>query len=102
MNIEDIKKIKMVPDKPYVSTCDVKIYDEVNGEDRKRFAIKLEYSKYDIDELKKEGLGYEEIIVHYKDWIYSTIRIYLCYEWECDSGYDEVIKILEEAVKKQF
>lgn len=102
MSALNIKKIKIVPDKPYVSTCDVKIYDEVNGKERKRCTIKLEYSQYDIEELKKEGLEYEEIIDHYKDWIYQTIKRHLGYEWECDSGYEELIKIVENAVRKQF
>ena len=102
MSMEDIKIIKMIPDKPYETNCDINIYDNVNGKDRKRCAIKMEYSKYDIEELIKEGYDYEGVIRYYEDWIYKTVRRYLCYEWECNDGYDEVIEILTNHVKKYF
>ncbi len=102
MSMEDIKIIKMIPDKPYATNCDIGIYDEMNGKDRKRCTIKMEYSKYDITQLIEKGLGYEDVVEYYEDWIYRTIRRYLCYEWECNEGYEEVVNILKENIKKYF
>lgn len=100
-----MKKIKLVPDKPFHNYVDVAVMDFPSGETdkaRRRCGVTVEFSEYDVEQLKKQGLSFEEAIAYYKEWLYNIVKANLAQDWECVDGYDRVMSIIEEKVSAYY
>lgn len=97
-----MRKIKLVPDVPFSTNCDISIYDVTEGNEKKRCKIKVEYSEYDVEQMKDKGASKEEVLENYKTMIYGIVKYYIAGDWECVNGYDSVLKIIDDKIKNYF
>ena len=97
----NIKKIKLVADPPFHNSVDVAVIDfpgGIDGRQRQRCKVKVEFAKFDVEQLKKQGLDYDGAMEHYRDWFYSVVRYHIASDWECVGGYEEVFDIIRQRV----
>ena len=98
-----MKEIFLKPDPPLVNYVDIRVLDEKdNGELRERCKVTCDFGKFDVEQLKKQGLDYEGAIKHYQDWLYSVIKVHLASDWEARDGYEEVMDIIRENVGRFY
>ncbi|WP_027399603.1 hypothetical protein [Anaerovorax odorimutans] len=97
-----MRKIKLMPDTPFSTNCDISVYDITDGSEKKRCKIKIEYAEFDIDQMKKKGDTKEEVLQNYKSLIYDTVKYYIKDDWECVDNYDSILKIIDEKICKYF
>lgn len=97
-----MRKIKLVPDVPFHTNCDISIYDVTGGNEKKRCKIKIEYAEYDVNQMKQKGISKEEVLANYKSKIYDIVKYYIADDWECVNGYDSVIDIIDEKINHYF
>ena len=103
---EEVKQIRLVEDPPFSSHMDVSIFD-FGGKDgtlRKRGKITVEYSPYDIKQLKAKGhTTLESALDYYRKWIYDTVRYFLLTEFELEpGGWDRLLGQIEEQIRKYY
>lgn len=100
-----MKKIKLIPDSPFHNYADVVVADFPDGEDRpwrKRCKVTVEFSEYDIEQLKQKGLDFEGAVEHYKAWLYNVVKANLAQDWECADGFDDVMKIIKDKISLYY
>lgn len=97
-----MRKIKLVPAKPFYNICDVDVYDVTDGRERKRCKIQVEYSAADVRQLKEKGMDCEAAKEYYKGWIYDLVKHYILDDWECIGGMDKVMMIIDRYIRGQF
>lgn len=97
-----MRKIKLVPDAPFYTNCDISIYDVTDGNEKKRCKIKIEYAEYDVNQMKAKGTSKEEVLENYKSMIYDVVKYYIKDDWECVNGYDSVLEIINDKTKQYF
>ncbi|MCR5482296.1 MAG: hypothetical protein K6F52_05815 [Clostridia bacterium] len=93
------KEILLANDEPFFNNVDVTVYDFPNGRDaakRKRCAITVEFAEADIRRLIEKGLDFAEAEQYYREWIYSTVKRYISYDWVCVGGLEELMAIVKE------
>ena len=56
----------------------------------------------DVDDLRKRGMGLTEAMEYYRGWIYDIVKVHISQDWECISGMEETLAIVEERVKTFF
>lgn len=96
-------KIKLVPASPFFNSCDLTVYDVTEGKEKKRCRITAEYAKVDVDAIKREGHDtFEKALVYYKEWIYAVVRHYIADDWEATEGYDEIMQIIADHIRKYY
>jgi len=98
--------IRLVPDAPFYNNVDLSICD-FGGKDgalRKRGKITVEYSAWDVNQLKKDGYDtLEKALWYYKDWIYRTVRRYILVEFDLEEGqWEMILQIVEDHVAKYY
>ncbi|MDO4486234.1 MAG: hypothetical protein Q4C46_06520 [Bacillota bacterium] len=96
-----MRKIKLVPDKPFHNRCEIAIIDMTDGEKR-RGKITAEYARADINQLQKQGLDYDGAMNYFREMIDDVIRYYILGDWECVGGYDETMEIIASHVKLYY
>lgn len=100
----NIKKIKLVADPPFHNSVDMAVIDFPDGfngpgsKARQRCKVKVEFAKFDVEQLKKRGLDFDGAMDYYKDWLYHVVRYHIASDWECVGGYDEVFNIIRQKV----
>lgn len=97
-----MKEIKLVPDAPFTHKADVAVMDFVDGKERQRCKITVEYSQFDIGQLWKNGLDYEAAIDWYEKRIYNVVKYHISQDWQCVGGLDDVMNIVKEKVKEYY
>ena len=100
-----MKEIKLIPDAPFYNSVDVHVMDFPHGrdgEERQRCKITVEFAKTDVDDLRKRGMGLTEAMEYYRGWIYDIVKVHISQDWECISGMEETLAIVEERVKTFF
>lgn len=97
-----MRKIKLTPEAPFQTRCDVTVYDVTDGREKKRCKIQVEYSAYDVEQLKKKGMDHDAAIEHYREWIYDVVKYYILDDWECTEGLEEILSIVDGYIKKHF
>ncbi|MEG0829767.1 MAG: hypothetical protein RSD88_04355 [Anaerovoracaceae bacterium] len=97
-----MRKIKVVTDKPFHNNCHITIYDVTEDIEKKRCKILVDYAEYDIRQLISQGHDYESTIIYFKEWIYKTVRRYICDEWEYESGQKEIMTIIADHIRPYF
>lgn len=106
-----VKQIRLLPDSPFYNNVDLNIYDfgEAGGTLRWRGKITVEYSEYDIRQLKSEGIRtVEDALDYYQRKIYATVRRYLLTEFELDAdaegngGWEQILAIIEEHIREYY
>jgi DNA-directed RNA polymerase specialized sigma24 family protein len=55
-----------------------------------------------VEQLKKRGLGYREAVETYQKKLYDVIKFHLAQDWECEDGYEDVMKIIREKVSAYY
>ena len=100
--MDEKKVLRLVPESPYFNHVKVGVYDENAGEWRKRCMIDVEYGESDIADIKKKLResgkieGTDEILAHYKAWMYDLIKRLISSDWIAESGEEEVLAIVKE------
>ncbi|WP_312653799.1 hypothetical protein [Aminipila sp.] len=97
-----MRKIKLIPDIPFSTNCDISIIDVTDDKEKKRCKIKIEYAESDVKQMKEKGASKEEVLENYKTMIYDVVKYYIAGDWECVNGYDTVLKIIEDKTKNFF
>lgn len=97
-----MRKIKLVPDKPFYNSCDITVFDVTGEKEKKRCKITAEYAKVDVEQLKRQNMDYQAAMEYYREWIYKVVKHYIADDWECAEGMDEVIEIIRERVEPYF
>ena len=100
-----MKEIKLIPDKPFHNYVEVAVMDFPNGADkeaRKRCKVTVEFAEYDVEQLKKRGLDYEEAVKYYEEWLYGVVKANLAQDWKCSGGLDEVMTIIKEKISAYY
>ncbi|MBR6472662.1 MAG: hypothetical protein IKS99_02895 [Firmicutes bacterium] len=100
-----MKDILLKPHTPYFNHVEIDVLDYpkgLNEEPRWRCMITVDYGKFDVDQLKAKGMGFEEVLDYYKDWIYKLVRARLLDEWTAVGGLDETLTIVEDHIKEMF
>ena len=97
-----MRKIKLLPDKPFFNYCDIAIVDVTDGMEKKRGKLTIEYAKADITRLQKQGMDYDATLEYFKNTIDATVKYYILGDWTCTGGYDEVMEIIESHVKPYY
>lgn len=110
--MNDRKKIMLVCDPPFFNSVDVNVCDFPEGIDdtiediaanpnRRRCKVTVEFAKSDIDILRAQGLDEEQIIRHYQEWLYNVVRLHIASDWECVSGYEELMELIMDRVRNR-
>lgn len=47
-------------------------------------------------------MGLTEAMEYYRGWIYDIVKVHISQDWECISGMEETLAIVEERVKTFF
>ena len=102
----NVKEIRLVADQPFYNNMDVAICD-FGGKDgalRKRGKITVEYSAYDIKQLKAKGhTTLESALEYYRDWIYNTVRYFLLTEFVLEEGgWEHLLGLIEAQIGKYY
>jgi len=100
-----MKEIKLKPDKPFYNSVDIAVMDfpkGLDGEARQRCKICVVFSEFDVNQLKRRGMDFDKAMDYYKDWIYKVVKLNIAADWTCVEGYEEVLSIIEENVKRFF
>lgn len=98
-----MRKIKLVPDKPFHNSCDIAIVDVTDdGPEKKRGKITAEYAEADVRQLQRQGMDYEAAMAYFQDTIDAVIAHYIADEWECIQGCDQVMEIISDHVKRYY
>lgn len=97
-----MRKIKIVPDLPFSTNCDISIYDVTDGREKKRCKIKVEYAEYDVNQMKEKGNSKQEVLEGYKNLIYDVVKFYIKDDWECVNGYDSILEIVNDKIEQYF
>lgn len=95
-------KIRLVPDSPFFNYDDITVFDMTSGTPKRRFKIRAEFAKVDVEGLQAKGMKYEEAMDHYADWLYNVVKMYIADDFEYESGKDEVMNIIAEHVKPYY
>ena len=94
-----MRKIKLLPDQPFVNNVDVKILDVTEEREKLRATITLEFARVDLEPFFKKGMGLEEILEEYRERINRLLRYYLLNDFEIVAGLEETLKIVRERVE---
>ena len=101
-----MKEILLRPQKPYFNHDEVDVLDFPKGADsepRWRCTITVDYGKYDVDQLKSQGItDLEAALEYYRDWIYRLVRARLLDEWTAVGGLEEVLEIIRAHIENMF
>lgn len=99
-----MKEITLIPDAPLYNYVDVAVMDYPKGvEDgtlRQRCKVKIEFAKYDVEQLQKRGMNLEQAMDYYKDYLYQVVKVHIASDWTCIEGWDEVMAITRENVAR--
>lgn len=100
-----MKEIKLKPDKPFYNSVDVAVLDFPKGRDaepRQRCKITVDFSEFDVKQLKTRGMDFDGAIAYYEDWLYKIVKLNIAVDWTPVEGYDEVMDIIKENVKRFY
>lgn len=100
-----MKQIKLIPNVPFYNSVDVAVLDFPDGTDakaRQRCKITVEFAEYDVRRLQARGLDFPTAMGCYRDQIYQLVKLNISQDWECVGGMDEVLAIVEAALKRYF
>ncbi|QIB70179.1 hypothetical protein Ami103574_13150 [Aminipila butyrica] len=97
-----MRKIKIIPDAPFSTNCDVAVMDVTEGKEKKRCKIKIEYAEADVERMKAKGPSKEDVLAGYKEQIYNVVKYYISGDWECMDDYEAILKIIDEKITPYF
>ena len=100
-----MKDILLKPHTPYFSHLEVDVLDFPGGpgtDPRKRMTVTVEYSKFDVDQIRKEYPDLDGVMEYYRDWLYSLVRARLLDDWTAVGGLEETMAIVEDHIKDMF
>lgn len=69
---------------------------------RKRCTMDIDFSPYDLGELKAKGLDAGEAAANYEKELREMISGLIGKEWECTGGWEDIIGPVREAVTSYF
>ena len=101
-----MKDILLKPQAPYFNHDEIDILDFPKGldqEPRWRCTITVDYGKYDVDQIKSQGIGtLDGALEYYNNWIYGLVRARLLDEWTAVGGLEETMEIVRDHIKDFF
>ena len=100
-----MKEILLQPKTPYFNHLEVDVLDFPGGlssDPRKRMTVDIDYSKFDVDQLKKDGLDLVGAMAYYNDWLYHLVRARFLDDWTAVDGLDETMEIVRDHIKDYF
>ena len=100
-----MKDILLKPHEPNYNDLEVDVLDFPKGTDKEprwRMTIVIEYAKFDVEQLKKEGMDLEAAMNYYEDWLYKMVRASLLNDWTAVGGLEETLEIVRDHIKDMF
>ncbi len=100
-----MKEILLKPQTPYFTHLDVDVLDFPGGPDaepRKRMTVTIEYSKFDVDQIRRETPDLEGVMEYYNDWLYQLIRVRILDDWTAVGGLEETMDIVRDHISGMF
>lgn len=96
-----MKQIKLLPDAPFHNKVDVAVIDfpdGLDGRQRQRCKVTVEFAEFDVKQLQKRGLDFDGAMDYYRDWLYNVVRYHIASDWEAVEGYEAVFDIIRQKV----
>ncbi len=100
-----MKQIKLIPDPPFYNSVDVAVIDfpeGISGKERQRCKVTVEFAEIDVKQLQKQGMDFEQAMEYYSKWLYEVVKYHIAQDWECLCGWDSVMEIVSEKVKRFY
>lgn len=101
-----MKEIVLVPDTPLYNYVDVAVMDfpkgREDGTQRRRCVIRMEFSRYDVGQLQKQGMDMDAAMRYYEDYLYKVVKMNLASDWKCVDGWDQVMNVVRENVARFY
>ena len=100
-----MKEIKLSADKPFHNNVDVSIIDfpdGLEGRERRRCKITVDFAESDVRQLKQQGMDFDDAMTHYEEWLYAVVKLHIAQDWKCISGYEQVVDIIKDHVKLYY
>lgn len=98
-----VKKIRLELENILPTTTDIVIIDMADdGKERRRGAFTAEYTRVDVKPLAEQGLGLEEAVQRYDEWLHKCLRRYLLAECEIVEGHHEFLNVIRENIRQYF
>lgn len=100
-----MKEIKLKPDAPFYNSVDVAVMDFPKGRDgepRQRCKVSVDFSESGVKHLQLRGMNFDDAMEYYRDWLYKIVKLNIAMDWTCVEGYDEVMSVIEEHVKRFY
>ncbi len=100
-----MKEIKLKPDKPFYNNVDVAVMDFPKGRDeepRQRCKITVDFSQSGVKQLQTRGMDLDGAMAYYEDWLYKVVKLNIAMDWTCVEGWEEVMGIIQENVKRFY
>ena len=100
-----MKEILLKPQEPYFNHLEVDVLDFPNGktaEPRKRMTVTIEYSEFDVKQIRRDGRDLNGVMEYYNDWLYDLVRARLLDEWTAVGGLEETMNIVRDHISGMF
>lgn len=108
-----MKEIILICDPPFFNSVDVQVCDFPSGYDeelyrareikwRRRCKVTVEFAKIDVLTLKQQGLDFDGAMEHYRNWLYSVVKMHIASDWKCVDGYEPLMQIIEDKVRLYY
>ena len=102
-----MKEIRLIPALELGNKLNVDVLDFPEGnagpdaKTRKRCGITVDYGPRDIRQLAEQGLDQEGMLAFYRQRIYDLVKINISQDWECESGMDDVMRIVRKHLPQE-
>ena len=68
---------------------------------RRRMTIDVDYTAYDVDQIRKDNPTLDETLEYYKGYIYNLVRVRILDDWFSENLL-EVLDIIREKIAKYY
>ena len=100
-----MKDILLRPQAPYFNHLEVDVLDFPKGPDappRKRMTVTIEYSKFDVAQIRRDHPDLKSVMEYYDEWLYGLVRARLLDDWTATGGLEETMEIVRDHIKDMF
>ena len=100
-----MKDILLKPQVPFFNHLEVDVLDFPGGpgsEPRKRMTVTIDYSRFDVNQIRRDHPDLKGVMDYYRNWLYQLVRARLLDEWTAVGGLDETMGIVRDHIKDMF
>jgi hypothetical protein len=106
-NQSEKKELLLVPGIAFGNRMEVAVKDfpkgREAGETRQRLVINLDYSRSDVETLKKQGRDtLDAALEYYRDYIYRLVKVQINSDWNAVGGLEETIENVSKHIEQYY